>query len=72
MFLVDAFLNATVYCGLLYLAVAAIIYAVDWTESRIKLVEQVDQAIASTQSCTGTRVEPESLVKAAETELAAA
>lgn len=72
MFLVDAFLNATVYCGLLYLAIAAILYAVDWTESRIKLVEQTEQTTASTESPTGTRVEPESLVKAAETELAAA
>ena len=85
MFLVDALLNATFYGGLLYMAVAAIIYAVGWTESRIK-IERVQQTTASikshtltaeqtttsTKTHTVTKVEPESLVKAAETELVAA
>lgn len=71
MLLVDALLNATVYCGFFYIAVTAILYAVDWTEARIKL-EPAKQTAASAKSHKVTKVPQTGLIKSAGTALAAA
>ena len=71
MFLVDALLNATVYCGFLYIAVTAIIYAVDWTEARIQL-KRPEYATVSAKSQQLIKVARESFANSTEPQFAAA
>ncbi|MDJ0704582.1 MAG: hypothetical protein QNJ46_14965 [Leptolyngbyaceae cyanobacterium MO_188.B28] len=46
MFLIDALLNVTLFGGLFYIAATAVMFAMNWTNSRIG----VHQTVAETQS----------------------